>query len=202
MEQRIATVDAAGGEVRQVSPADLYVYEYALVSRWQEFAATAAHGSGDNNWYIAEVYVVDRDTGECRSILKPNMQIAVPRWSKNGRAIGFIGGLMSDESVASGDLYVISASGGQPRNLTPDGSGSTFWFTWLPNCKRSWPRTRSTAPAPHRSERNSRSARTLWQGGNHHGSRRLRARCVGRRGWQDDRRHPRILQRAADSVAR
>ncbi len=165
MEQRIATVDVAGGEVRQVSPADLYVYEYDWSPDGKSFAATAAHGSGDNNWYIAEVYVVDRDTGECRSILKPNMQIAVPRWSKNGRAIGFIGGLMSDESVASGDLYVISASGGQPRNLTPDGSGSTFWFTWLPNSQAILAADAlNGASGLTEVNVNSRSARTLWQG--------------------------------------
>ncbi|HEV7614293.1 MAG TPA: hypothetical protein VGO37_20625, partial [Steroidobacteraceae bacterium] len=131
MEQRIATVDVAGGEVKQVSPADLYVYEYDWSPDGTSFAATAAHGSGDNNWYIAELYLIDRNTGAGRSRFKTNMQIAVPRWSKDGRTIGFIGGLMSDESIASGDLYVIPASGGQPRNLTPQGSGSTFWFTWL-----------------------------------------------------------------------
>ena len=132
LEQRIATVDVATGAVTQVSPADLYVYEYDWSPDGKTFAATAAHGSGDNNWYIAEIYLIDRDGGSARSILKTGMQIVVPRWSPDAQRIAFVGGLMSDESIGSGDLYVMPASGGPPRNLTPLSSGSTFWFSWLP----------------------------------------------------------------------
>ena len=132
LEQRIAVVDVASGAVKQVSPADLYVYEYDWSPDGTSFAVTAAHGSGDNNWYIAQLDVIDRDTGAARSVLKTDLQIAVPRWSADGGRIAFIGGLMSDESIASGDLYVIAAAGGPPRNLTPQNPGSTFWFAWLP----------------------------------------------------------------------
>jgi dipeptidyl aminopeptidase/acylaminoacyl peptidase len=134
-EQRIATVDLDTGVVRQVSPADLYVYEYDWSPNGSTFAVTAAHGSGDNNWYVAEIYLVDCNSGAAHSILKTGMQIAVPRWSPDGRQIGFIGGLMSDESIASGDVYLMPAAGGQPRNLTAQVSGSTFWFTWLPKSR-------------------------------------------------------------------
>jgi dipeptidyl aminopeptidase/acylaminoacyl peptidase len=132
LEQRVTTVDVATGIVKQVSPADLYVYEFDWAPDGASFAVTAAHGSGDNNWYVAQLELIDRTTGDTRSILKTDMQIAVPRWSADGRQIAFIGGLMSDESIASGDLYVVSASGGPPLNLTPRNPGSTFWFTWLP----------------------------------------------------------------------
>jgi dipeptidyl aminopeptidase/acylaminoacyl peptidase len=132
LEQRIATVDLDSGVVKQISPADLYVYEYDWSPNGSTFAVTAAHGSGDNNWYVAEIYLVDCNSGAAHSILKSDMQIAVPRWSSDGRRIAFIGGLMSDESIASGDLYVIPAAGGLPSNLTPRSPGSTFWFAWLP----------------------------------------------------------------------
>ncbi len=135
LEQRIATVDLATGVVTRVSPADLYVYEYDWSPDGTTFAVTAAHGSGDNNWYVAELELIDRNTGATRSILKTDMQIAVPRWSTDGRQIAFVGGLMSDESIASGNLYVIAGAGGTPRNLTPDGTDSTFWFTWLPKSR-------------------------------------------------------------------
>jgi dipeptidyl aminopeptidase/acylaminoacyl peptidase len=132
LEQRIATVDLGTGSVRQVSPADLYVYEYDWSPDGSTFAVTAAHGSGDNNWYVAEIYLIDRSSGAARSVLKPDMQIAAPRWSADGKTIAFIGGLMSDESIASGDVYVMAASGGKPRNLTAQHASSTFWLTWLP----------------------------------------------------------------------
>ena len=39
------------------------------------------------------------------------LQIALPRWSPDGKAIAFIGGLMSDQGVTGGDVWIIDASG-------------------------------------------------------------------------------------------
>jgi len=134
-EQRIATVDVAGGEPKQISPGDLYIYEYDWSPDGKQFAATAAHGSGDNNWYVAELYAINSETGAARSLLKPRMQIAVPRWSPDGRWIAYIGGLMSDEGIASGDVYLIPAIGGAAHNLTPALQGSAYWLAWRPNSR-------------------------------------------------------------------
>jgi len=71
-EQRLTTVNVASGDVRQLSPADLYVYEYDWSPDGKRFITTAAHGEGDDNWYIAELYTVDASSGETHSILKPS----------------------------------------------------------------------------------------------------------------------------------
>ena len=165
LEQRIATVDVATGGVTRVSPDDLYVYEYDWSPDGASFAVTAAHGSGDNNWYVAQLEIIDRRTGGVRSILKTDMQIAVPRWSPDGNRVGFIGGLMSDESIASGDLYVIPAAGGTPLDLTPHHAGSTFWFTWLPKSDAILTAD-AVDGASGLAEVNSRSGatRVLWRG--------------------------------------
>lgn len=130
LEQRIAEVELAYGHVKQISPADLYVYEFDWSPDGATLVGTAAHGSGDNNWYVAELYTIDTTSGNTHSIFKTDMQIAAPRWSPNGRFIAFIGGLSSDESIASGDAYVIAAAGGNARPLTSDRKGSAFWLTW------------------------------------------------------------------------
>ena len=57
-EQRLALVDVATGKLRQISPADMYVYEYAWSPDGKRFVTTAAHGNGDNNWYIAQIYTL------------------------------------------------------------------------------------------------------------------------------------------------
>jgi dipeptidyl aminopeptidase/acylaminoacyl peptidase len=129
-EQRIAIIDTAGGLLRAVSPAGLYVYEYDWSPDGRRFIVTAAHGAGDNNWYVAELMSIDRDSGETRSLLKPSIQIAVPRWSPDGRRIAFIGGLMSDEGIASGDAYVIDSGGGEPHNLSEGREASVYWLAW------------------------------------------------------------------------
>jgi dipeptidyl aminopeptidase/acylaminoacyl peptidase len=129
-EQRLSLVDVETGKLRQLSPADLYVYEYDWSPDGQQLVAIAAPGDGDNNWYIARLIRLAAASGATQTLLEPAMQIAVPRWSPDGQNIAFIGGLMSDEGVNGGDIYAISAQGGKPRNLTPDLKGSASWIAW------------------------------------------------------------------------
>jgi dipeptidyl aminopeptidase/acylaminoacyl peptidase len=137
-EQRLALIDAATGKLRQITPPDLYIYEYNWSPDGKRFAATAAHGSGDNNWWIAELYTIDASSGDTRSIMKPpaSLQLAVPRWSPDGNSIAFIGGLMSDAGATGGDIYVEPASGGEPKDITPGMKASTSWISWLPKSNR------------------------------------------------------------------
>ncbi|HEV7784382.1 MAG TPA: hypothetical protein VGQ28_03530, partial [Thermoanaerobaculia bacterium] len=116
-EQRLAVADLTSGDVRTLSPADLYVYEYDWAPDGRSFAATAAHGSGDDNWYVAELFTLNRESGEMRSLWKPpiDVQIAVPRVSPDGRSIALIGGIMSDEGATGGDVYLVPSSGGEAR---------------------------------------------------------------------------------------
>src|SRR5579863_1660231 len=49
-EERIATVDLDTGRVKQITPANMYVYDYDWTPDGKGWAATAAQGSGDANW--------------------------------------------------------------------------------------------------------------------------------------------------------
>ncbi|HEX4603414.1 MAG TPA: S9 family peptidase [Candidatus Angelobacter sp.] len=131
-EQRLALVDAAGGKLRQISPADMYVYEYAWSPDSKSFATTAAHGNGDNNWYIAQIYTIPAAGGDMKSIYKPPVesQIAIPAWSPDGKSVAFISGIMSDEPAVGGDIFVVSAAGGEAKNITPGMKASAGWLTW------------------------------------------------------------------------
>ena len=128
-EQRLAVVEAGGGDVRQISPADMYVYEYDWSPDGRQFAITAAHGAGDANWYVAALYTLSAG-GEMKQVHKPELQIAVPRWSPDGKSIAFIAGLMSDEGSTGGDIYVVSAAGGEARDVTPKLKASPSWLAW------------------------------------------------------------------------
>ena len=134
-EQRLTLVDVATGRVRQLTPPDLYVYEYDWSPDGMQLVATAAHGNGDDNWYIAELEFVSVTSGETRSIYKPPLQIAAPRWSPDGKSIAFIAGLMSDEGNTGGDVFVIPAAGGDVKDLTPGLAASPSSIYWLPGSR-------------------------------------------------------------------
>ncbi len=129
-EQRITTIDLATGAVKQISPADMYVYEYDWQPDGSGWAAIAAHGSGDNNWWIARLYRAAAADGEMHEIYAPKLQIAMPHVSPDGKSVAFIEGLMSDEDVVGGDVSVVPIAGGMARNLTPGIKTSPASLAW------------------------------------------------------------------------
>jgi dipeptidyl aminopeptidase/acylaminoacyl peptidase len=118
--QRIAVLDVATGQLRQISPVNLHIYDYDWSHDDKMFVATAAPGPGDNNWWIAQIYRIDIGTSKATSIYKPSLQIAVPRWSPDGKSVAFIEGLMSDEGFHGGDLFTISTDGKGLTNRTQE----------------------------------------------------------------------------------
>jgi dipeptidyl aminopeptidase/acylaminoacyl peptidase len=127
-EQRIAILNK--GQLREVSPANMFVYDYDWSPDGQAFAAEAVEGSGTNNYWIAQLYTVRADTGKTTSIWKPPLQIAGPRWSPDGKSIAVIHGIMSDEGQTGGDIYVVPAAGGAAKNITPNLEGSARALAW------------------------------------------------------------------------
>ena len=128
--QRIAVLDIATGQLRQVSPPNLHIYDYDWSPDDKTFVATAAPGPGDNNWWIAQIYTIDIAQGNATSIYKSSLQVAVPRWSPDGKSVAFIEGLMSDEGFHGGDLFTISATGRDVLNRTRGRKSSVSSIFW------------------------------------------------------------------------
>ncbi len=129
--QRIAVLDLASGELRQVSPPDLHVYDFDWAPDGRRFVVTAAPGPGDNNWWIARIHVIDIASGRAKEIYRPHLQVAVPRWSPDGKQIAFIEGLMSDEGFHGGDVFTLPAEGGTPTNRTAGRKSSPSSVRWI-----------------------------------------------------------------------
>jgi len=124
-EQRIAVLPATGGPLKFLSPADTYVYEYDWAPDGKAFAATAAKGDGDNNWWVAKLVAVGLD-GSFRQIADPGVQMKWPKVAPDGRTVTFIGGLHSDFGPTGGDLYVAPFAGGKAVDVTPEGQVLTL----------------------------------------------------------------------------
>lgn len=130
-EQRIAVVDLATKSLTQVTPPDIYVYEYDWTPDSRSWASIAAHGSGDNNWWLARLYAIDASTGQVKEIYKPKWQIAEPHVSPDGKNVAFIEGIMSDAGSTGGDVYVVPMNGGAARNMTPELKASPSALAWI-----------------------------------------------------------------------
>jgi dipeptidyl aminopeptidase/acylaminoacyl peptidase len=137
----VAQVDAHGPAAPLLAtPANLHVYEFDWRPDGKALAYVAADPPGENNWWVAKLYSQELD-GAPKAILAPaevagalhGLQIAVPRWSPDGRAIAFIGGLMSDQGSTGGDVWIVSAEGGAPRNLSQGRPTSAAWLEWGSN---------------------------------------------------------------------
>jgi dipeptidyl aminopeptidase/acylaminoacyl peptidase len=149
--QRVGVVDVASGSFAQVTPPSLHVYEFDWSPNGKQLAYIAANPPGENNWWVAQLYTqtirrpgtqiptaVASEMHQPVSILDTavvvgglhGLQIAVPRWSPDGRRIGIIGGLMSDQGSTGGDVYLVPAAGGEPINVTPGRPTSVSNFTW------------------------------------------------------------------------
>jgi dipeptidyl aminopeptidase/acylaminoacyl peptidase len=132
-EQRIAVVDLKSRQLKQVTPPDVYVYEYDWTPDSKQWAAIAAHGSGDNNWWIARLYRIDASDGKMSEIYKPKWQIADPHVSPDGKSVAFIEGLMSDEGLTGGDIMLVPFAGGAAKNVTPGIKASPSALSWNGN---------------------------------------------------------------------
>ncbi len=164
--KRLTIVSAAGGEMRAVSPAKLNIYEYDWSPDGSRFAALAAPGPADNNWWIAQLYVLDIASGQMNVVYHPpaERQLAVPRWSPDGQHIAFIGGLMSDEGFNGGDIFVMESNGGAPRNVTPGRKSSPSGLKWNGNQNLVFTEAVEGGTAVSTLNVTSGQAETLWKG--------------------------------------
>ncbi|RAN75738.1 peptidase S9 [Bacillus sp. SRB_336] len=138
--QRVASLDVASGALRELTPASMYAYEFDWSPDGSRIAYTAALPPGDNNWWIAKLYVQSAQVDARASVLVDpagtdsgplhGLQIALPRWSPDASRIAFIGGLMSDQGATGGDIYAVAAGGGAPVNLTTDIRVTPSWLRW------------------------------------------------------------------------
>ena len=145
------------------TPPNLHVFEFDWSPDSKSIAYIADNPPGENNWWVAKLYTQnlpqpqpagapsnataaqsgDRVGWEAKpiAIVNPSsvsgplhgLQIALPRWSPDGKSIAFIGGLMSDQGVTGGDVWIVPSAGGEPLNLTPGNPATAEWIAWENN---------------------------------------------------------------------
>jgi dipeptidyl aminopeptidase/acylaminoacyl peptidase len=136
--QRLATLNAANGQLNFITPEHIHIYEYDWSRDSRSVVYTAAPPPGENNWWVAKLYSQPATGGQPTVVFDPStttgamhgLQIAVPRISPDGSQVAFIGGLMSDFGSTGGDLWTVPISGGQAKDLTDGMKASAVWLHW------------------------------------------------------------------------
>jgi dipeptidyl aminopeptidase/acylaminoacyl peptidase len=153
--QQVYSVDIDNPAGTFLTPGNFHIYEFAWAPDTHSIAYVAAPPPGENNWWVAKLYVqpVIRTNGSDPRFhgfsmgipsvaLDPvtvsgplhGLQIAVPRFSPDGKKIAFIGGLMSDQGSTGGDVWVVNADGkGEPTDVTPNIDGTPTFEAWTGN---------------------------------------------------------------------
>jgi dipeptidyl aminopeptidase/acylaminoacyl peptidase len=164
--QRVAVVQVSSGAMRLLTPANLHVYEYDWSPDSQAFAYVAAAPPGEDNWWVAQLYTQReaQPQPQPQAILRPTMQIALPRWSPDGKEIAFIGGLMSDQGVTGGDIYRVPATGGTPQDMTPGRASTPAWIDWRSNSTLLFTEFVDGQPRIAQLDTATGAVRNLWQG--------------------------------------
>ena len=164
--QRITTVAGTGGELKQMTPAELNVYEYDW-SQTGEIAAIAAPGPADNNWWTAKLYRVSPTDGKMTLLYAPpaDRQIAAPHWSPDGTRIAFLGGIMSDEGFDGGDVFVLPRTGGEAQDVTDGMKASATGLRWRGDGKLLLTEALEGGGAISVLDLKTHETEMLWQGG-------------------------------------
>jgi dipeptidyl aminopeptidase/acylaminoacyl peptidase len=128
---RVWLVNAETCELKPVTPEDCHIFEYAWSPDGKKLVVLAStHPNPAEGWYSAQPHIVDLSTGEMRQLFHVSHQMGRLSWSPDGESIAFVSGVMSDEGNVSGEAFVVAASGGEPRCITPDIDHSITWIEW------------------------------------------------------------------------
>src|SRR5580692_3705190 len=101
----------ASGELRQVSPDGLNVWEAAWSGPGHVLAITSEQ-PGEDDWYSAVLSRLDLSTGEVAEVLRSDVQLGLPAGTSDGSRAAVVEAVCSDRWVVAGDLILLDLVAG------------------------------------------------------------------------------------------
>ncbi len=137
---RVYAVDVETQALRPLTPDGYQVHEFAWSPGGDRLALIARQGDWTpSGWYTAQLYVIpvqprgseDR-SGEMRQVCSASRQICAVTWSPDGKQLAYLTSIISDQPLWQGDVCIVNADGGDPRQITPSDTPLSFTkLAWI-----------------------------------------------------------------------
>jgi dipeptidyl aminopeptidase/acylaminoacyl peptidase len=114
--RRVWMYELATDHARQVSPADINIWEAVWCGN-DAVAAVASGGPGEGFWYSARLHILDLATGNHREVYTPREQMGWPAASPSGKQLAIVEAVCSDRWIVAGDLRVVETTSGETRTV-------------------------------------------------------------------------------------
>ena len=132
---RIWIAEVASGKLLQVTQGKIHVWEFDWSPNDRDFVLLVSDAPFEYEWYRPRFARVSAKGGRPKTIFTPKggKQLALARWSPNGKQIAFISCIWSDRGVVSGDIWLMNADGSHARNVTANTPRDYSEFYWTPD---------------------------------------------------------------------
>ncbi len=128
---RIYVLDVETRGVTYASPDNLHVWEFCWSHDGNSFAAVASDLPFEQSWYSNRLVTFTADASDLQTIHQTGRQVAKPVWSPDGSQISFLSSSWSDRGINPGGVFVVTAEGGEARELSADHGASYSFSQWL-----------------------------------------------------------------------
>jgi dipeptidyl aminopeptidase/acylaminoacyl peptidase len=129
---RVHVIDVASKKSQLVTSQPLTVHDYDWSPDGKQLVlATADTPTVDDSFMRLKIQTVPAGGGDVRLVARTEGKLSHPRWSPDGRWIGWLGATGLSDPYA-GNVFIVAAAGGAPENLTREYGGTATWLSWLP----------------------------------------------------------------------
>jgi dipeptidyl aminopeptidase/acylaminoacyl peptidase len=133
--RQIFVVPADGGTERRVTDGQYdYAGEFSFTNDGQEILLSTGRGKDwEREYRQSDVYALNVATGNLRQLTNRSGPDTDPVLSPDGRWVAYLGYDWTTDTYIDNELYVVSLSGGAPRQLTAAFDRSPGNLTWAPD---------------------------------------------------------------------
>jgi len=117
--------EVAAGTLRRLTAKGLNPWE-AFWAGTEAIACIASDNPHENDWYKANVRLIERESGKVRIVYRPKDQIGWLSASPSGQSLALVASFSSDRQSTTGDLVLVSVKDGAARRVDTQGADITF----------------------------------------------------------------------------